>query len=70
MNVIISERATKDVIVRYEIHLAGEDNPPPDDDYFDDAWRRAVAEGLVDRKQRDAYAFQLQRPQNLYESSV
>jgi hypothetical protein len=70
MNVIISERATKDVVVRYEVHLAGEGDAPPDDDYFDDAWQRAVAEGLVDGGRRDAYDFKLQKPQNLYESSV
>ena len=70
MNVVISKRDSKDVIARYEIHLAEEGKAPEDRDYFDAAWRKAVGEGLVDAKHRDRYAFQLQRPKTLYESSV
>ncbi len=69
MNVFISERATQDVVARYEIHLAGASGAPPDERYFDDAWLKAVGDGLVDEKRRGAYEFQLQPPKNLYESS-
>ena len=70
MNVAIIERATKDVIARYEIHLAGNAPPPSDDTYFDEAWQRAVQERIVDVDRRRDYDFQLQRPKTLYESSV
>jgi hypothetical protein len=70
MNVAIVERATKDVIARYEIHRAGNGSPPPDTEYFDEAWQRAVEDGLVDLRRRRDYDFQLQRPKTLYESSI
>ena len=38
MNVVINHRKDCKVIVRYEIHLAGEENTPPDEAYFDSAW--------------------------------
>jgi hypothetical protein len=69
VNVIITDRATRETIVRYEIHLAAEGPTPADREYFDDAWERAVSEGLVDAARRDDYGFQLQRPKTLYESS-
>ncbi len=70
MNVAILNRATRDVVARYEIHKAGNGTPPPDEAYFDDAWDRAVADGLVDLRRRRDYDFQLQRPKTLYEASV
>ena len=70
MNVAIIERATKDVIARYEVHRAGEAPPPSDEAYFDEAWKRAVQERLVDVERRPDYDFKLQRPKTLYESSV
>jgi hypothetical protein len=70
MNVAIVERATKDVVARYEVHKAGNGSPPPDDAYFDEAWQRAVEDGLVDLRRRHAYLFRLQRPKTLYESSI
>jgi len=69
MNVIIIERASKQPVARYEIHLASENERPPERDYFDEAWQRALSDRLVDSKSRDGYEFQLQRPKNLYESS-
>jgi hypothetical protein len=53
----------------HEIHLAGEDNTPPKQAYFDKAWQRAVADGLVDAGQRADYGFQLQLPTTIYEAS-
>jgi hypothetical protein len=74
VNVVISNPESKQPIVRYEIHLAGESrtgsHSPADSEYFDDAWQRAVSDGLVDSARRDGYAFQLQRPKTLYESST
>jgi hypothetical protein len=70
VNVSISHRATEETVVRYEIHLAGENRAPPDGEYFDNAWERAVSDGLVDSKRREDYRFQLQRPKTLYESST
>jgi hypothetical protein len=70
MNVAIVNRATRDVIARYEIHKAGNGAPPSDEAYFDDAWERAVADGLVKARERRQYDFQLQRPKTLYEASV
>ena len=69
MNVIISDRETNETIVRYEIHLSGENRTASDDEYFEDAWERAVSDALVDAARRDGYRFQLQRPKTLYESS-
>ena len=70
MNVAIVRRATNDVIARYEVHKAGNGSPPPDKEYFDEAWQRAVEDGLVDLNRRREYEFQLQPPKTLYESSV
>jgi hypothetical protein len=70
VNVIISQRATSETIVRYEIHLAGDGRAPADLEYFDDAWQRAISDGLVDGGRRADYTFQLQRPKTLYESST
>jgi hypothetical protein len=69
MNVVIIDRASKEPIARYEIHLAGENDRPAERRYFDDAWKQAVADRVVDAARRDRYDFQLQRPKNLYESS-
>jgi hypothetical protein len=69
MNVVINRRRDCKVIARYEIPLAGGERPPPDQAYFDGAWQRAVADGLVDGGDRAAYGFQLQLPTTLYESS-
>jgi hypothetical protein len=69
MNVAIIKRTSHDVIARYEIHKAGDGEPPPDEDYFDEAWSRAVAERLVLPGERHAYEFQLQLPKTIYEAS-
>ena len=69
MNVVIIDRTSEEPIVRYEIHLAGENDRPAEPRYFDDAWQRAVSDRLVDAARRDRNDFQLQRPKNLYESS-
>ena len=61
MNVTIVKRATRDVIAQYEVHKAGNGSPPPDDAYFDEAWERAVEDGLVELHRRSEYDFQLQR---------
>ena len=68
MNVAII-RNDSEVVVRYEIHLAGDRMPPPKEAYFDSAWQRAIADGFVDGNDRDGYRFQLQLPTTLYESS-
>jgi hypothetical protein len=70
MNVAIVLRATNDVVARYEVHRAGNGSPPPDTEYFDEAWQRAVEDGVVDLHRRRDYDFRLQRPKTLYESSV
>jgi len=69
MNVVINRRENRQVIVRYEIHLAGADTAPPKGAYFDEAWKRAVADGLVDGAHRADYGFQLQLPTTIYEAS-
>lgn len=69
MNVAIIERTSQDVIARYEIHKAGDGDPPPDEAYFDAAWSRAVADRLVSENDRCAYTFQLQLPKTIYEAS-
>lgn len=69
MNVAIVNRQTHDVIARYEIHRAANGSPPPDDEYFDAAWNRAVEDGLVDMRRRRDYEFLLQLPKTIYEAS-
>ena len=70
MNVAIVKRGTKDVVARYEVHRAGNGSPPPDVEYFDEAWQRAVEDGVVELHRRRDYEFKMQRPKTLYESSV
>jgi hypothetical protein len=70
MNVAIVRRATNDIVALYEVHKAGNGSPPRDEEYFDEAWQRAVEDGLVDLQRRRDYEFRLQRPKTLYESSV
>ena len=69
MNVFVIKRQNSEVVARYEIHLAGAADPPPDQEYFDGAWKRAVADRIVDPGSRDDYHFRLQQPKTLYESS-
>ena len=69
MNVAISRRTDSEVLVRYEIHLAGSNDSPPAEAYFDEAWRRAIADGFVDGTDRAPYLFHLHLPTTLYESS-
>ena len=69
MNVAIVRRGTKDVVARYEVHRAGNGSLPPDSEYCDEAWQRAVEDGVVELHRRRDYEFQLQRPKTLYESS-
>jgi len=69
MNVAIVNRSTHQVIARYEIHRAGDGPPPPDETYFDEAWQRATADGLVDPADRRSFEFQLQLPKTIYEAS-
>ena len=69
MNVTISRRMDSKVIVRYEIHLAGDHDPPPDEAYFDNAWQRAINDGFVAGTDRAAYLFHLHLPTTIYESS-
>jgi hypothetical protein len=68
MNVYIKDRNTQQPVARYEIHLAVADETPPEEKYFDAAWRKALQDGVV-TPDRDTYEFQLQPPKNLYESS-
>jgi hypothetical protein len=69
MNVVINRSSDSKVIVRYEIHLAGDDTTPPDDAYFDEAWKRAITDRLVEPDRRADYGFQLQLPTTIYEAS-
>ena len=69
MNVVINRRKDQKVIVRYEIHLAGEDTTPPEQAYFDEALNRAVSDRLVDANHRPHYGFQMRLPTTIYEAS-
>ena len=70
MNVTIVRRGTTDVIAEYEVHKVGNGSPPADDAYFDEAWQRAVEDGLVDLHRRRDYDFRLERPRTLHESTA
>ena len=69
MNVAIIRRSTKKVIARYEVHKAGDGAPPQDEEYYDEAWHRAVTDRLVEAGDRRSYRFQLQLPKTIYEAS-
>ena len=69
MNVVIVNRVSHEVIASYEIHRAGDGPVPPDGIYFDEAWRKALADRLVEADNRRNYDFQLQRPKTIYEAS-
>ena len=67
MNVFIVKRDTRDVIARYEVHKAGDkEQPPPDREYFETAWQRAIGDRLVEPEERRSYDFLMQPPKNLY----
>lgn len=69
MNVFVIKRQNSEVVARYEVHLAGASDAPADQEYFDDAWERAVSDRLVEPDSREDYHFRLQKPKTLYESS-
>jgi hypothetical protein len=59
MKVAIIEAKTGKVVCSYPIILHGLNYKPSDEEYFAEAWKNAVGDGLVDADARDKYRFTL-----------
>lgn len=62
MNITIIESDSGRIVVQYPIVLVGQDYEPTDQEYFDEAWRCAVDDGLVEADSRSDYTFELAEP--------
>ena len=59
MDVLIMEISTGNLIASYPIILGGQNYTPSDQEYFNEAWRCAVADNLVMQDRRAEYSFNL-----------
>jgi hypothetical protein len=59
MEVSIIENETAKVAASYTINLGGLNYTPRDEEYFSEAWRCAVEDGIVDADNRSKYSFRL-----------
>lgn len=55
VDVLITEISSGTLIARYPIVLAGQNYTPTEQEYFNEAWRCAVEDGLVKGDRRYAY---------------
>ena len=57
MQVLIVENKTGKVVGSYTINLGGLNYTPSDEEYFSEAWRCAVEDGIVEATERAKYSF-------------
>lgn len=55
--VVIVETKTKKTVATYPVNIQGQNYQPADREFFNEAWRCASEDGLVDPDQRDDYSF-------------
>jgi hypothetical protein len=58
--VSIFEKRTKKVVAEYAIDLHGLNHRAAAGEYYDEAWRRAVADGAVQAGSRDLFDFRFE----------
>jgi hypothetical protein len=61
MNVIIQDKFTRKIIYIGSIILRGANYAPSEDEYFEEAWKTACEDGLVESHNRSNYLFTLQK---------
>jgi hypothetical protein len=59
VNVLIAEIATGKLIATVPVVLVGQNYHPTEREYFNEAWRCAVEDGLVKQDSRTSYHFKL-----------
>jgi len=57
MQIIIIEKSTNRVVATVPVALGGVNYVPADSEWFDQAWKAAVEDNLVDAHQRGRYSF-------------
>ncbi|HUL13655.1 MAG TPA: hypothetical protein VLU73_16010 [Methylococcaceae bacterium] len=57
MEVVITENTTGEVVATYTINLGALNYTPSDEEYFSEAWRCAVEDGVVYVHSRGDYSF-------------
>jgi hypothetical protein len=57
MQIQIIEAKTKTVITTVPVNVIGQNYAPSEREYFAEAWKAAVSDGLVDAANREAYEF-------------
>jgi hypothetical protein len=62
MKVAILKRGSAKAVANYEIILGGLNYTPQEREYFNDAWRLAIQDGLVKDEDREKYEFRLLTP--------
>jgi hypothetical protein len=58
MQVIIIEKATSKVVAQVPVTLGGIDYTPSEAEWFDEGWRAAVEDNLVNANERAKYRFE------------
>lgn len=61
MDVLITEIMTGKLIATIPVILAGQNYQPTEQEYFNEAWRCAVDDGLVGKDSRSEYRFNFVR---------
>lgn len=61
MNVLIVETETGKLVATVPVNLQGMNYKPSEQEHFDEAWRCAVADKIVEPSHRGKYSFQLIR---------
>ncbi len=64
MKVKISDSYTNEEIVTYSIVLGSSNEHLLDQDYFEEAWKNAVDDKLVNKDRREEYKFEIVIEQN------
>ncbi len=59
MNVLIIETGTKHVVATIPVVLQGMNYTPSEQEYFSEAWKCAVEDGMVEKDSRAKYSFKL-----------
>lgn len=61
MNIKIIETESGKLIAELSIKIGGLNYSPTEEEHFDEAWRAAVEDKIVDATNRQGYSFQLSR---------
>jgi hypothetical protein len=62
MDVAIVKIETGRVVALVPVNIHGANYTPHEKDYFDEAWRAAVEDGLVDADEHQLHRFELRGP--------